>query len=108
MQKTEVTQVEVAVQQWKDNKVVKCEMEFSCGGDSMNDIDFYFHTKEGKVELPELADYFDSEVYKNIEFYVNSDGHYMGEAGEVVIVLEDNEEDFSYTKNAEKIGRAHV
>ena len=92
---------EEAIVLWKANNITECICEFSCGGDSMNDIDFYFHTKEGKVDLPELTDYFDSEVYNNVEFYVNSDGHYIGEAGEVVIVLEDDEEDFSYTKNAE-------
>ena len=102
MQKTEVTLVEVAVQQWKDNKVVKCEMEFSCGGDSMNDYEYHFYDSEGKeVEVPaELKDYIEDQSFKRVEFYVNSDGEYLGEFGTVYIELEDNEEDFSFSKEA--------
>ena len=102
MLKTELTEVEVAVQQWKDNKVVKCEMEFSCGGDSMNDYEYHFYDSEGKeVEVPaELKDYIEDQSFKRVEFYVNSDGEYLGEFGTVYIELEDNEEDFSFSKEA--------
>jgi hypothetical protein len=41
-------------------------------------------------------------VYNNVDFYVNSDGHYQGEAGQVIIELvEDDEPYFSYSKQAE-------
>jgi hypothetical protein len=93
--------LENAIQKWKSLNITECSMEFNCGGDQMNDYTFTFRTKEGEIEDDELHDYFDNEVYKNVEFYVNSDGHYMGEAGYVYIKLEDDEESFSYTKDAE-------
>jgi hypothetical protein len=93
--------LENAIQKWKSLNITECSMEFNCGGDQMNDYTFTFRTKEGEIEDDELNDYFDNEVYKNVEFYVNSDGHYMGEAGYVYIKLEDDEESFSYTKDAE-------
>lgn len=95
---------EQAIQYWKENNIAKCDMEFNCGGDQMNDYTFNYYDSEGnEVEKAgeELDDYFDENVYKNVEFYVNSDGHYMGEAGNVYITLEDDSEDFSYEKVAE-------
>jgi hypothetical protein len=93
--------LENAIQKWKSLNITECSMEFNCGGDQMNDYSFTFLTKDGEIEDDELNDYFDNEVYKNVEFYVNSDGHYMGEAGYVYIKLEDDEESFCYTKDAE-------
>jgi hypothetical protein len=51
------------------------------------------------VECSELDKFFDEEVFKQVDFYVNSDGHYIGESGTVHIELE--EEDFSYIKSAQ-------
>jgi hypothetical protein len=93
--------IEQAIQTWKEKNITECVMEFNCGGDQMNDYTFTFHTKDGEIKCEELDTYFDGEVYKNVEFYVNSDGHYMGEAGVVNITLEDDEESFSYSKDAE-------
>lgn len=92
-------------------------MYFSCGGDSMNDWHYVIETKDGKHyneedeelkgETKELRDYLDDDVFKKVEFYVNSDGHYIGEAGEVRITLDDEseedeeEQDFLYQKDAE-------
>lgn len=99
---------------WKKLGITSCTMNFSCGGDSMNDYDFTFYKtndKKGKnqpaqieVECPELQDYFDKEVFNQIEFYVNSDGHYIGESGNVEITLEDEDEEepeFTYSKSAQ-------
>lgn len=91
---------------WKELGIVKCDMEFNCGGDQMNDTSFIFYDKDGKEvdDKGELETYFDNEVYKEVEFYVNSDGHYMGEAGYVHIELNEDDEDepyFTYTKDAE-------
>jgi len=90
------------VKLWKDNKITSCEMEFSCGGDSMTDYDFVFYNnKDKKIECKELKDFFEDEVFKRVEFYVNSDGYYMGEYGSVTITLdEEMEVAFDYVKNA--------
>lgn len=96
-----VLTTEQAIQIWNGKGITECVMEFNCGGDQMNDYTFTFHTNEGDVECEELNTYFDEEVYKNVEFYVNSDGHYIGEAGVVNITLEDGDDNFSYSKDAE-------
>jgi hypothetical protein len=86
---------------WKENKIDECRMEFSCGGDSMNDYDFKFYNKKGKeIVCEELKDFFDNEVFNRVEFYEASDGHYIGEFGEVIITLNDDEDDFEYEKCA--------
>ncbi len=73
-------------------------------GDSMNDYSFQFFNGNKKVESPELDSFFEDEVFKQVEFYVNSDGHYIGEAGEVHIELDDSDEEehtFTYSKSAQ-------
>jgi hypothetical protein len=82
-------------------KVTSVDFNFSCGGDSMNDTDIVINTEDGQIENELLVEFFEEEVYKNVEFYVNSDGHYQGEVGVVQIVLEDEDEDFNYSKTAE-------
>ena len=95
-----------AIKLWKELNIDRCEMEFSCGGDSMNETDYTLYDKDDKiVDSPELNDYFEHEVYNEVEFYEVSDGQYMGEFGKVVITLEEDEEDenggyFSYDKQA--------
>ena len=44
--------------------------------------------------------YFEDEVFRNVEFYENSDGHYLGEFGEVTITLNENENQFDYSKSS--------
>jgi len=99
-------QTNETIKLWKELNIDRCEMEFSCGGDSMNDTNFVlFDKNEEEVESSELTDYFENEVYKEVEFYEVSDGQYMGEFGQVVITLEEDEEDenggyFVYDKQA--------
>jgi hypothetical protein len=91
------------VKLWKKSKIEKCEMTFSCGGDSMNDYHFKFFDKENKeVRSKILQDYFENEVYNEVTFYEASDGHYQGEFGKVVIELneEDEEPNFTYAKQS--------
>jgi hypothetical protein len=91
---------------WKELNIDRCEMQFSCGGDSMNETEFVLYdTNNEIVENAELTDYFEGEVYREVEFYEVSDGQYMGEFGQVVITLEEDEEDenggvFIYDKQA--------
>ena len=93
-----------AIKLWKEHNIDRCTMEFSCGGDSMNDTDFTLYDKDDKeVECEELTDYFDSVVYNEVDFYEVSDGHYMGEFGQVEITLEEDDDEpyFSYDKQAQ-------
>jgi hypothetical protein len=96
----EKTTTEEAIKLWKELKVMEVHFNFSCGGDSMNDTDLTIYA-DGSEQIKNdvLFDYFEDEVYKNVEFYVNSDGHYNGESGIVTISLDD--EGFSYSKSSE-------
>ena len=97
------TKIETAVDLWKSHQVEKCEMNFSCGGDSMNDYNFDFLDKDGKsVDVSkELSNEIESRVFNEVHFYENSDGYYIGETGVVYITLDDDGESFTFTKTAE-------
>lgn len=85
---------------WKELKVSKIIFEFSCGGDNMNNTNFYIYNENNElIENETLVNYFDDEIYRNITFYEISDGHYIGEFGEVIITLDDNDK-FNYFKNS--------
>ena len=91
---------------WKKYNVKYAEFEFSCGGDSMNDEVLRMYDKQNveiiypaSSELADLEQKIISSIYDNVNFYVNSDGHYIGEYGTVTVQLnEDNI--FEYIKNA--------
>ena len=88
---------------WKELKVDYVNFEFSCGGDSMNDTSIQIYNESGEeIECDEIRDYIDDKVYTNVEFYVNSDGHYQGESGNVEIRLSDDEdeEELTYSKSS--------
>lgn len=88
-----------AIKKWKKLGIVSCTMNFNCGGDSMGDTSFEFFDEKGSVSAPDLEAYFENTIYDRVEFYVNSDGHYQGEAGTVEITLDDDD-DFLYAKNS--------
>ena len=100
-----------AVSEWKKLGIDNANMEFSCGGDSMSDYSFTFYTKNKsavtgrpeniEVESEELVLFFDRQIFDDVEFYVNSDGHYIGESGNVVINLNDDEDGFVYDKQSQ-------
>jgi len=93
---------------WKELNIDHVNFNFSCGGDSMNETDIEIFDKEGElVENQELVNYFDRVVYNRVDFYVNSDGHYMGESGTVEITLNEDEDDFYYSKNAQSEWSEH-
>ena len=56
--------LEVAVQCWKDVKINHCIMDFSCGGDEMQDVDFVFYGENENV-LPSdiLNDFFKIMIF---------------------------------------------
>jgi len=103
MKTTDVETNEI-IELWKKLDIQRCEMEFSCGGDSMNETDFTFYDSQDKqVDADELESYFEGEVYNQVEFYEVSDGHYMGEFGQVIITLEDEDDEpfFQYDKQSQ-------
>jgi hypothetical protein len=102
MKTTELTDVQQMIALWNEKNIARCEMEFTCGGDQMNDTSFNLFDNENRgVICEEIVDYLDNEVYNQVEFYVNSDGHYQGEAGIVTIELNDEGDDFTYSKSSE-------
>jgi hypothetical protein len=95
-----MTEKEV-IQLWIENGVDQIDYEFDCGGDSMGETTLNILDKEGNsIDCKEIEDYFENKIYDNVEFYVNSDGHYMGERGNVYVYLEENEGEpyFNYSK----------
>lgn len=85
---------------WKEKNIDHVNFNFSCGGDSMYDTSIEIFDKEGElVQDSEVEDYFNDQTYNNVEFYVNSDGHYQGEFGVVEITLNE-EDDFEYSKSS--------
>lgn len=89
------------IEMWREKNISSCSFKFSCGGDSMNETEIYLYDKENNVILcDDLTDYFGNEVYDAVEFYVNSDGHYIGESGEVEITLNDSDDSFDYYKSS--------
>jgi hypothetical protein len=93
--------MENIIKLWKELGVTHINFDFTCGGDSMNDTTLNIHKGDDIIENETLSSYFDNEVYKRIDFYVNSDGHYMGESGNVLIELNNEEDDFDYMKSAQ-------
>lgn len=105
MKTEELTDLQQMIALWKEKGIVRGEFDFNCGGDQMNDTEIkFFNDKNEEVDCPELEDYIDGEIYNQVEFYVNSDGHYQGEFGVVTIELngeEDEDEDFTYSKSSQ-------
>ena len=87
---------------WKELGVDYANFEFSCGGDSMNDTSIQiFDDKGSEIDCVEIRDYIDDVIYHKVEFYEASDGHYMGEAGNVEIRLSDDEEELEFSKSSQ-------
>jgi hypothetical protein len=94
--------MEKLIEEWKEKGVDRAEFEFSCGGDSMNDTSLVFFDKESKeiIMSNESRETLDNDIYKEVEFYVNSDGHYQGEHGTVLVEFDAEENQFAYSKSA--------
>lgn len=83
---------------WEDKKINFVNFNFSCGGDSMCDTDLTIHSEMPLTDKEKaiICGYFEDEVYNKVDFYVNSDGYYIGERGNVEITLKDEDEDEDY------------
>ena len=64
--------------------------------------DLAIREKENKeiIMSTENKETLDNDIYNNVEFYVNSDGHYLGESGTVLIEFNEEENNFTYSKSA--------
>jgi len=94
--------MEELIKEWLEKGVDRAEFEFSCGGDSMNDASLVFFDKESKeiIMSNESRETLDNDIYSNVEFYENSDGHYQGEHGTVLVEFNVEENEFNYSKSA--------
>lgn len=79
-----------AIKLWKECKVQSATFNFNCGGDSMNDTSWDIVAKKNKKKVGELESLLDDLVYKEVEFYEASDGHYQGEFGTVEVELDED------------------
>ena len=96
------TKLENAIKLWNKLKIERVNFKFDCGGDNMGDTEItIFDAKDNEITNSEIETYFDDATYDNVEFYVDSDGHYQGEAGDVNITLNDYGDDFDYSKSAQ-------
>jgi hypothetical protein len=70
-------------------KVDKIVWNYQAGGDSINDYsnNFYLNDEEVTIEDIDVSDY----VLDKVDIADASDGHYLGEFGNVIITLEDDE-----------------
>lgn len=102
MEKLEKEPIDLLIKEWLEKGVDRAEFEFSCGGDSMNDTSLVFFDKEDKevIMSNESRETLDNDIYSNVEFYVNSDGHYQGEHGTVLVEFNVEENEFNYSKSA--------
>jgi hypothetical protein len=92
---------------WGELDVKEVHFVFSCGGDNMGDTHIeVYNSNDDLLESENVRDienYFDDVIYDNVHFYENSDGHYMGEDGKVVIMLdEDDNTEFTYDKESQE------
>jgi hypothetical protein len=86
---------------WTQLQIKSAELSFKCGGDSMEDTHLVLYGKDDQeIKDDDLDVFFDKFVYDNVEFYINSDGHYIGESGKVLITLENGK--FQYLKVAKE------
>jgi len=101
--------MEEVIKAWKEAGIDKAVMNFSCGGDSMNDWNYEYCDKDGnEIVNFELEKELEDETFNRVDFYVNSDGHYMGESGTVEIMLNEEEDDFEFLKCAESEWNEHI
>lgn len=93
------------IELWKQHNLTEARFVYNCGGDSMGDTEWEFSNAKGDCDAPkEIEDYLNEIVYNRVDFYVDSDGYYQGEAGTVTVTLdEDNEEapDFCFSKDCQ-------
>jgi len=92
-------EIQEIIKLWKELGVDYVHFEFSCCGDSMNETSIkIYNSKHFEIDSNKIRIYIDDVIYRNVEFYEASDGHYIGESGFVKIRLTEDEEDLDYLK----------
>ena len=95
-------EIQEIIKLWKELGVDYVNFEFSCGGDSMNETSIkIYNSKNQEIDSNKIRIYIDDVIYRNVEFYEASDGHYVGESGNVEIRLSDDEQDLEYSKSSQ-------
>ena len=95
-------EIQEIIKLWKELGVDYVNFEFSCGGDSMNETSIkIYNSKNQEIDSNKIRIYIDDVIYRNVEFYEASDGHYIGESGNVEIRLSDDEQDLEYSKSSQ-------
>jgi len=93
--------IDTIIAKWKSLNIKEAVMDFDCGGDSMNETSWVLrNNKNEEVTDSDLVSYLEDAVYKEVNFYENSDGTYLGEFGNVIVTLEDDAEQFTYNKES--------
>ena len=94
--------METMIKDWKEAGISYAKFIFSCGGDSMNDYHFeYFDADYKSIDSFEHEQELEDEVFRRVDFYVNSDGHYIGEDGTVTVTLNEEGDNFEFSKDAQ-------
>jgi hypothetical protein len=103
---------------WKKHNIDHVEFDFYCGGDSMGDTTLRIYDKKGQslndkidferengsywgVYNERILTLIEDKIYADVEFYVNSDGHYQGESGVVEMTFDEEESMFNCSKSSE-------
>ena len=103
---------------WKKHNIGHVEFDFYCGGDSMGDTTLRIYDKKGKALHEDInferengsswgayeeriLTLIEDKIYADVEFYVNSDGHYQGESGMVEMTFNEEESMFDCSKSSE-------
>lgn len=102
---------------WKKHNIGHVEFDFYCGGDSMGDTTLRIYDKKGQSltenfnferENGSWGEYeeriltlIEDKIYDDVEFYVNSDGHYQGESGMVEMTFNEEVSMFDCSKSSE-------
>ena len=99
------------------SRIDELETDFYCGGDSMGDTELRIYDKkeqslhddinferEGGSSWGEYKEriltLIEDKIYADVEFYVNSDGHYQGESGVVEMTFDEEESIFNCSKSS--------
>ena len=93
---------DAVLKEFKNLNIEQANFEFYCGGDSMGDTTITAIDKNGD-NVPLDSSFYtllEDEVYNNCTFYDASDGHYMGEFGNVIITYNEEYDSLDFIKNA--------
>jgi hypothetical protein len=93
------------IELFKQHNVGQVVIEFDAGGDQVNTlyVSQIFDENQNDITTPELIKEFEDLAdmcFGRVDFYANSDGHYQGEYGQIIVevITENGEEDLEFSK----------